>query len=156
MLYHLAAFNDSGFFLLKVWRFKYNDRKNQRRAILHMIPGFCCISYISLENFLIGWHIKYACLITRLEKIYINSFLSNIFQNYGLWGKKGKLFSIFKIMVLKQCFWKGSVFCDFCLWIFWELLQKKIIQRDRLFWDQFFSSKLHIGYISWLNKPFIA
>lgn len=113
------------FFLLKVWRFKYNDRKNHRRAILHMIPGFWCISYISLENFLIGWHIKYACLITRLEKIYINSFLSNIFQNYGLWGKKGKLFSIFKIMVLKQCFWKGSVFCDFCSWIFWELLQKK-------------------------------
>lgn len=113
------------FFLLKVWRFKYNDRKNHRRAILHMIPGFCCISYISLENFLIGWHIKYTCLITRLEKNIYKFFPFKHFSKFCPMGKKGKLFSIFKIMVLKQCFWKGSVFCDFCSWIFWELLQKK-------------------------------
>lgn len=143
------------FFLLKVWRFKCNDRKNHRRAILHMIPGFCYISYISLENFLIGWHIKIRLFNYSIRKNYINSFLSNIFQNYGLWGKKGKLFSIFKIMVLKQCFWKGSVFCDFCLCIFWELLQKKIIKRDRVYFGTNFFFQ-NCTYISWLNETFIA
>lgn len=110
-----------------------------------MIPGFCYISYISLENFLIGWHIKYACLITRLEKKLYKFFPFKHFSKLWPVGKKGKLFSIFKIMVLKQCFRKGSVFCDFCLCIFWELLQKKIIKRDRVYFGtNFFSSKLHI------------
>lgn len=48
-------------------------------------------------------------------------------------------------MVLKQCFWKGSVFCDFCLCIVWELLQKKKLSKEIVFiLGPILSSKLHI------------